>query len=159
MHLKAIEEERYQDYKVPSMYLAFPSCTFKCEKECGKQVCQNGALATAPNIDISGTEIVKRYLDNPITQAIVMAGLEPFDSYEDMICLIAGFRLLKIYDPIVIYTGYRENEIPQDRLQELARQGNIILKFGRCIPDQQPHYDEIIGVNLASDNQYAKQLE
>ena len=32
---------------------------------------------------------------------------------------------------------------------------NIIIKFGRYIPNQQAHYDDILGVNLASNNQYA----
>ena len=35
---------------------------------------------------------------------------------------------------------------------------NIIIKFGRFVPMQQPHFDPILGVNLASDNQYAKQI-
>ena len=35
---------------------------------------------------------------------------------------------------------------------------NIIVKFGRFIPDQESHYDEVLGVNLASNNQYAKKL-
>ena len=35
---------------------------------------------------------------------------------------------------------------------------NIIIKYGRYIPDQEPHYDEVLGVNLASDNQYAERL-
>lgn len=32
------------------------------------------------------------------------------------------------------------------------------LKFGRYIPNQTPHYDSILGVNLASDNQYAERI-
>ena len=35
---------------------------------------------------------------------------------------------------------------------------NIIIKYGRFIPDQQPHYDEILGVNLASSNQGAEKI-
>ena len=35
---------------------------------------------------------------------------------------------------------------------------NIIIKFGRYIPNQKPHYDEVLGVNLASDNQYAERI-
>ena len=33
---------------------------------------------------------------------------------------------------------------------------NIIIKYGRYRPNQKPHYDEVLGVNLISDNQYAK---
>lgn len=35
---------------------------------------------------------------------------------------------------------------------------NIIVKFGRFIPNQHPHYDEVLGINLASDNQYAEKI-
>ena len=35
---------------------------------------------------------------------------------------------------------------------------NIIIKFGRYIPNKQSHYDNILGVNLASDNQYAVKI-
>jgi len=35
--------------------------------------------------------------------------------------------------------------------------GNIIVKFGRYRPNQEKHYDKILGVFLASDNQYAKE--
>ena len=34
----------------------------------------------------------------------------------------------------------------------------IIIKYGRFIPNQQKHYDEILGVYLASDNQYAEKI-
>ena len=33
---------------------------------------------------------------------------------------------------------------------------NIIVKFGRYVPNQLPHYDNVLGIKLASDNQYAK---
>ena len=32
---------------------------------------------------------------------------------------------------------------------------NIIIKFGRYIPNQGTHFDKVLGVKLASDNQYA----
>ena len=35
---------------------------------------------------------------------------------------------------------------------------NIIIKFGRFIPNDKPHRDTILGVNLASSNQYAKKI-
>ena len=41
------------NYKKISMFIIFPTCNFKCDKECGKQVCQNSTLALSPNIDIS----------------------------------------------------------------------------------------------------------
>ena len=66
---------------------------------------------------------------------------------------------------VVIYTGYTkeelQNKIYKDNisyLDKLKQYKNIIIKYGRYIPDQEPHYDEVLGVNLASDNQYAERL-
>ena len=36
---------------------------------------------------------------------------------------------------------------------------NIIIKFGRFIPNRPSRYDEVLGVELASDNQFAKRIE
>ena len=154
MIVKEIRDEDFTSYKKPSMVIGFPSCTFKCERECGQKMCQNSALVQAPNIEISTNLLVKRYMNNPITKAIICAGLEPFDSWVDLQCLIMNFRYL-CNDEIVIYTGYNKNEIG-DKINWLKLYGPIIVKYGRFIPNQQPHYDEVLGIKLASDNQYAE---
>ena len=46
MIIKGIQEEDFINYKKPSMFISFSSCTWKCEKECGRKVCQNGTLAS-----------------------------------------------------------------------------------------------------------------
>ena len=40
----------------------------------------------------------------------------------------------------------------------LKKYSNIIIKFGRFIPNQKPHYDPVLGVELASDNQYGEKI-
>ena len=50
MKLKGIIFEDFINYKKPSMILEFPYCDFKCDKECGEQVCQNSTHAFDPNI-------------------------------------------------------------------------------------------------------------
>lgn len=156
MIIKTIIDEDFSNYKKPSMLIGFPSCTWKCEKECGKQVCQNGALATSPNHDIEISSIVKRYMDNNLTSAIVMGGLEPLDSFVDLIDLIAQFRQVT-NDDIVIYTGYHKEEI-ENYIEILKIIPNIIVKFSRFIPDHEKHYDEVLGIWLASDNQYGEKI-
>lgn len=158
MKLKGIIEEDFVQYKKPSMFLIFPKCSFKCDKECGRPICQNGALANSEDIEADiKQDIIWKYMDNPITEAIVCGGLEPFDSWEDLQCLIMNLRYYTP-DDIVIYTGYREYEVSKEKIDWLELYGNIIIKFGRFIPDQPSRYDEILGVNLASNNQYAKRL-
>lgn len=153
MLIKGIIDEDFINYKKPCMVIEFPYCSFKCDKECGKQVCQNGALANSPNINIERMDLVDRYLKNDITQSIVMQGLEPFDSWDDLITLIFLFRCYT-NDDIIIYTGYNELEV-FEKIERLQYFKNIIIKFGRYIPNQQAHYDDTLGVNLASNNQYA----
>jgi hypothetical protein len=138
------------------MVIEFPYCSFKCDKECGKQVCQNGALANSPNINIERMDLINRYLKNDITQSIVMQGLEPFDSWNDLISFVFLFRCYSD-DDIVIYTGYNLSEL-EEKVELLSYFKNIIIKFGRYIPNKQSHHDNILGVNLASDNQYAVKI-
>jgi organic radical activating enzyme len=153
--IKQIKDEDTVNYKKTSMFIGFPTCDFKCERECGKKMCQNSELAKAPDIEISYDAIVDRYMSNDITSAIVFGGLEPFLSPTDMVRLIHCFRQ-KTDDDIVIYTGYNENEI--HIMTYLTQYKNIIIKFGRFIPDQESHLDEVLGVKLASTNQYAKRI-
>ena len=154
--LKGIIDTDTINYKKISMVLEFPKCDFKCDKECGQQVCQNSALATAPTVRKDVWIIIGHYLNNPITQAVCIQGLECFDSYGDLLVFINAFRS-KSDDDIVIYTGYNKDEI-LNKVTVLKQFPNIIIKFGRYIPGQQPHYDEVLGVNLASDNQYAEKI-
>lgn len=158
MVIKGLVDEDFVNYKKPSMVIMFPHCTFKCEKDCGQRVCQNSTLAQSPDITISMKELCTRYLSNFISQAIVCGGLEPMDSFDDLISLILTLRYEhQCNDDIVIYTGYTEREcMLRGWLDELKHINNIIVKFGRYTPNQQPHFDEVLGVNLASDNQYAK---
>lgn len=156
MLIKQIIDEDFANYKKPSMVIGFPKCSFKCDVECGKQVCQNGTLAKAPNIEISVEDIVKRYLDNNLTSAIVCAGLEPIDSFSDLIELISEFRKYTD-DEIIVFTGFSEEEIA-NKTDILKRYKNLIIKFGRYIPNQEKHYDNVLGVYLASSNQHAEKI-
>lgn len=156
MIIKGLTDEDFVNYKQPSMVVIFPKCSFKCDKDCGQQVCQNSALATAPILEIPIDIIVSRYLRNPITTSLVCAGLEPFDSWNELIDLVKKFRA-HTEDTVIIYTGYFENEI-EDKIDALKHYPNIIIKFGRFVPNQKKHLDKVLGVNLASDDQFAKRI-
>lgn len=153
--LKGLIDEDFVNYIVPSMVLEFPHCTFKC----GGEYCQNSFLTKAAEIEVDVYELCERYIKNPITRAIVCQGLEPFDSWEDLYRLVQTLRMYyACFDDIVIYTGYNKNEIA-DKIDELTSTFcNIVIKFGRYIPDQESHYDDVLGVKLASDNQYAERI-
>lgn len=157
MLIKGLVDESFVDYKKPCMYIAFSKCSFKCDREAGCSICQNSRLAQEEDIDISIIEIISRYVKNPITKAIVMSGLEPFDSPLDLFALIVELRNYTS-DDIIIYTGYTEQEI-ESYVNALKKEySNIIIKFGRFIPNQEKHYDEVLGVELASPNQYARRV-
>lgn len=157
MQIKNIIQEDFTNYKTCSMFIGFPSCNWKCERDCGRKgLCQNAALATSPSIEISADEIVDLYLANSLSHALVCGGLEPFDSWSDLFDLVARFRA-KTDDPIIIYTGYNKDEI-EHKVLNLTLFKNIIIKFGRFVPDQESHYDEILGISLASQNQYAERI-
>lgn len=157
MRIKGLVDADFVNYRKPSMFIAFPSCTFKCEKECGKSICQNSGLVHEPIINIDTNKIVSLFLEDVIADAVVCGGLEPFDDYDQLIEFIEQLRKKSDAD-VVIYTGYKRGEIGNDRLATLHALGNIIIKFGRFIPDEEPHYDPVLGVNLASSNQYAERI-
>ena len=156
MKVKNIIDEDFTNYKKPSMFIGTSSCDFKCDRECGKPVCQNSELAKAPTIEINNANLINRYLNNPITEAITIGGLEPFDTFEDTLSFINDFRDYSD-DDIVLYTGYNYEEI-KHLIDILKCYDNIIVKFGRFIPNKPHKYDELLGVSLASDNQEAKNL-
>lgn len=156
INLKGVADEDFVNYKKPSMFLMFPKCSWKCEKECGKKVCQNSELANAETISIHILDLIHRYNNNDITSAVVCGGLEPFDSWDELSNFIELFRA-NSSDDIVIYTGYNKEEI-SDYVNELSRYSNIIIKYGRYIPDSNCIHDECLGVTLASDNQYAEKI-
>ena len=143
------------------MFIATPYCSFKCDKESGVRACQNSELALLPTYEMSPHDIIKRYRNNPITQAVVFGGLEPFDSADEVLSFIHTFRVdYGIFDDVVIYTGYTEQECRERGwLDNLVQYKNIVVKFGRYIPNQESHYDPVLGVSLASSNQYAKRID
>ena len=152
MKIKGLISEDFVNYKKPAMTIMFPCCNFKC----GTEYCQNSPLAKVKNIELDISDIVIRYLNNPITESVVMQGLEPFDSWEDSIGLVKQLRE-SCDDDIVIYTGYNKEEIA-DKIALLSKYKNIIIKYGRFLYNDKPIFDDILGVTLASSNQYAERI-
>jgi len=159
MKVKTIIEEDFSNYKKPSMLIASICCTWKCCKEAGIPitVCQNESIASQPDIDIPDEDIFERYKNNPITSAIVIGGLEPILQFSEVYHLLEYFREYGCNDDFVIYTGYTPEEISYD-ISMLKIIPNVVMKFGRYKPNCKPHYDDVLGVNLISDNQYGKRI-
>lgn len=157
MRVKSIVSERFQDYKLPSMFIATCFCDYKCCTELGLDIgmCQNAPLAQMEDKDIDDQIIYEQFVKNPITKAVVVGGMEPMIQINEVVDLIKLFRNQGEDCQFVIYTGYYPNEIPEP-LERLKQYKNIIVKFGRYIPNSQSKYDEILGVTLASSNQYAE---
>lgn len=158
MQIKGLKDEDFVNYRKPSMFIIFPFCSFKCDKENGCNLCQNSHLAQEPIIEISINNLITRYVSNPLTKGIVCGGLEPFDSANDLLDLVDTTReWYGIKDDIIIYTGYTEEELQDNfTFQQIIKYPNIVIKFGRFRPGHNGHYDEVLGVKLSSDNQYAK---
>lgn len=161
MKIKGLIDEDFVNYKKPSMFIIMPYCDGKCNVGHDTLVCQNYNLMKDDEsiLDIDISSLVERYISNPITEAIVIGGLEPFDSSEDLFDFIRFLRVeSSCNDDLVIYTGYTEKEVKNRWFSQLQQFNNIIIKYGRFIPNQKSHYDELLGVYLASDNQYAKKI-
>jgi hypothetical protein len=156
MKVKNIVTEDFVNYKIPSMFIATCVCDWKCciEQSLDVSICQNHEIISQPDIDISPSKIYHMYITNNISNAIIFGGLEPILQFNEMLDVIKYFRKNNINDMIIIYTGYYQNEI-KEQIKILQNYKNIIIKFGRYQPNNKPHYDETLGVDLISDNQYA----
>lgn len=160
MELINLKDEDCINYKKISMFLGFPTCGGKCWRELGlpPETCQNNSLCAGPRIKLSVDEIVRRYLDNFLTEAIVCGGLEPFEKFEELLELVRILRdKYKNEDDVVIYTGYYPEEIKQ-QIELLKKYKNIIIKFGRYRPGDKKHFDDVLGVFLANKEQYAQKI-
>jgi hypothetical protein len=158
--VKTIVDENFQDYKFASMFVAMPYCDFKCFHELGinPDECQNSSIAKMSDLKIPIENIFKRYIKNPITKAIVFGGLEPFLSFKELLNCVEYFRANSCFDDIVVYTGYYKEEIVE-KISILKRFKNIIIKFGRYIPNSKSRFDPVLGITLASENQFASLID
>lgn len=160
MIIKTLVEEDFINFKLPCMYIGTAYCNGKCCKEAGipLSVCHNDAWRKAATIDIGNRDMIERYISNNITHAICFAGLEPLEQFDDVLNIVSLLRdEYHCHDTVVIYTGFNKNEI-LSQIYSLKQFDNIIIKFGRYIPNHTRHYDETLGVYLASDNQYAEKI-
>lgn len=158
MKIRDIIQEDFVNYKDPCMFINMGLCNWKCCTEQGLDIsiCQNSDMANMPEMDIDDDVIIKMYVSNQITNALVIGGLEPFTYVNELYKFI--YKLRKVSDDtVVIYTGYYPEELYEE-LNQFSEFENIIIKFGRYIPNQKKHLDPILGVELASDNQYAVKL-
>lgn len=158
MKIKFLKAEDFVNYYKPAMFIGVCFCDWKCCIERGLDVtiCQNEPWIKEPIIERNDKEIVDFFISNPFVSAVVIGGLEPMLQFEEVYALIQEFRKQTDAD-IVIYTGYKEDEI-SDKIFKLCNFKNIIVKYGRYIPGQQPHLDKVLGVKLASNNQYAVKI-
>ena len=62
MLIKGLIDEDFVNYKLPSMYIATATCSFKCDKEYGQPICQNSELAKQPTIDVPIDQLIDRYV-------------------------------------------------------------------------------------------------
>ena len=157
--VKEIVDENFQDYKKASMFIATTRCDFKClvEKGLDCSICQNSKTASLPNKKILISDVLKRYTSNPLTHAIVIGGLEPMLQFDEILNLVSYFRKNGCDDDFVIYTGYYADEISQ-KVALLKRFKNILIKYGRFIPESASVFDEVLGVTLNSENQHAVKI-
>ena len=158
MIIKTVEMENFNNYKDPCMFIGTNTCNWKCcnDLHVSNEMCQNHECALSESKQIDDDKLVDSYISNPYSNAVVFGGLEPFDQYEELYNCISSFRK-KTEDPIIIYSGYYKDEI-NDKVEGLKSFDNIIVKFGRFIPNQKNRYDDVLGVTLASDNQYAEKI-
>ena len=164
MRLKFIKQEDFVNYKKASMFLGTCFCDFKCCHEAGfpTTLCQNEPWSNEPIKQYDDIWILDEFDSNPFVDAIVIGGMEPLKQFDELIDFLNCRReheSKKVNNAdVVIYTGYYPNEIVNE-LMCLSAYPNVIMKYGRFIPNVDGRFDNILGVYLASNNQYAERLD
>lgn len=158
--VKDIVYDDLVNYKEPSTFIGCCYCDWKCCKEqnIDISICQNNDLHNSPNHQVNIDTVIEQHIQDNLSKAIVFGGLEPMLQFEEIYNFI--FRLRNKYkcnDPVIIYTGYCPEELSY-QLSRMKILSNIVVKFGRFIPDRPKRYDDILGVTLISDNQYAERI-
>lgn len=158
MKLKFIKRDDFVNYRKCSMFLGTIFCNWKCCKENNLpcSTCQNYPWSKNAIKEFKNEDIINMYLSDGLEESVVFGGLEPMLQFQELLSFISDFRRVSD-DDIVIYTGYYPSEIEKE-LSSLKTFSNIIIKFGRYIPNRPNRYDEVLGVTLASDNQYAEKI-
>lgn len=159
MLVKEIIAENFQDYKKISMFICANSCDGKCWREQGLSpaICQNDKILCQKTISIPNEEIVEMFMSNHVSEAIIFGGLEPLLQIEDVVDIIRILRDAGDRSDVVVYTGYKLEESPTQNFIQRIRESNlphVLLKVGRYIPNDIGKFDEILGVRLASQNQF-----
>lgn len=159
MKVRDILAEDFVNYKTPSMFIITTTCDWKCCIEAGRDIsmCQNSGILSTSIKDIPDTLIYDMFINNPISKSIVIGGLEPFLQFDEIVRLIDTFRRVDCNCDFVIYTGYNRDEIAKE-ISSLKAFSNIIVKYGRYIPDSVPRFDDVLKITLASENQYAERI-
>lgn len=159
IHLKGVVMEDFVNYAKPSLFLITCKCDWKCchEANIPITVCQNEPVVRQDTKEFLISSIYKAYIDNEITKAVVIGGLEPILQFEEVLSLLDYFRKQNCNDDFVIYTGYYKEEIEKE-IEQLKKYPNVILKYGRYKPNSVSRFDDILQITLVSDNQYAERI-
>lgn len=172
MKIKGIKPDDYTNYRDPegwsSLFVGMGTCDWKCCISAGVPIetCQNSELAKAPIVELDARDLLRRYAWE--SGSVVVGGLEPFNDMGSLKELATAYKNFVSYlnnetelDKFVIYTGYNPDEVIS-RVEEIYNivkdKLTLIVKFGRFVPGQKPHLDDVLGVELASDNQFAKKI-
>ena len=158
MKLKFIKRDDFVNYRKCSMFLGTISCDWKCCKESNLpcSICQNYPWSNNPIKEFDNKDIINMYLKDGLEESIVFGGLEPILQFQEIVLFISEFRKVS-EDDIVIYTGYYKEEI-KEQINILKNYPNIIIKYGRYIPNMEERFDDVLGIKLASKNQYAEKI-
>ena len=102
-------------------------------------------------------EIIRRVLEDPFSEGIILAGLEWTLQREEMYTLIQTARLYHLQ--VIVYTHHTESEM-REMFPELYSDSfiGLYMKYGEYDETKLvPNYSSY-GVPLASSNQYIKRI-
>lgn len=128
--------------------LIAPHCYRNCKD------CHNQHLKDDKVQEEKIEEILRRILDNPFDEGIILAGLEWTYSPEDMKCIIEESLREKL--KVMLYTYMNEDKFKNEFPSIYKKK--IWVKFGKFDLTKEDDNYYSYGVKLSTKNQYIKKL-
>ena len=133
------------------------SCSFKCCPE-HPEICQNNPLCQQRVKHVFISKLVNQYVRQKLASSITIQGLEPLDNLIELLWFLWYLRK-QTSDAVFVWTGYTEEEAEWFiKVIKDLNLDNIFIKFGRFVLNGEPRFDDVLGVVLASSNQYCKKI-
>ena len=145
IRIKGIVHERVEDAPFMGALISAIDCKFNCKG------CFNQSIKKLPTIEMDSEDIIKKVLENPFNEGVILAGLE----WSLQPCELRELVRVSLNNnlKVIIYSGLTEEEFALKFPDIYNLNEGIYFKFGRYLENLTTDNNIQYDVKLASSNQ------